>query len=89
MSTGNHNWIGSNFASNAGTGLVLRMMDTAQNGATLLDQVKAAFERDWRSRSTKSVQVHKDQQSKVGYLHQDKIHNGEKWEKEHNELFYL
>lgn len=89
MSTGNHNWVGSNFANNAGAGLVLRMTEAAQNGPTVLDQVKAAFERDWRSRSTKSLQVHRDQQGKVGHLRQDKIHDGEKREKEHNELFYL
>lgn len=89
LSTGNHNWVGSNFANNAGAGLVLRMTDGAQNGATVLDQVKAAFERDWRSRSTKSLQGHRDQQARVGHLHQDKIHIRDKEEKERNEPLYL
>lgn len=65
------------------------MAEAAQDGVTVLDQVKAAFERDWRSRSTKSLQVHREQQGKVGHLRQDKIHNGDKWGKERNELFYL
>lgn len=89
LSTGNHNWVGSNFANNAGAGLVLRMTDGAQNGGTILDQVKAAFERDWRSRSAKSLQGHRDPQGKLQHLHQDRIHIGGKEGKERNELLYL
>lgn len=89
LSTGNHNWVGSNFAKNAGAGLVLRMTGGTQNGMTVLDQVKAAFERDWRSRSTKSLQGHREQQGKFGHLHQDRIHIGDKEEKERNEPLYL
>lgn len=87
--TGSHNWVGSSFANNVGVGLVLRITDGAPNGATVLDQVKAAFERDWRSRFARSLQGRVDQQAKVSHLHQGKAHTGDKEEKERNEPLYL
>uniref|UniRef100_A0A3B5LZK6 Uncharacterized protein n=1 Tax=Xiphophorus couchianus TaxID=32473 RepID=A0A3B5LZK6_9TELE len=48
---GTHDWVGSDFAINAGVGLVVRMKDsTKDTGATILEHIKASFERDWRSR---------------------------------------
>ncbi|KAM3865435.1 LOW QUALITY PROTEIN: inactive phospholipase D5-like [Diretmus argenteus] len=55
---GNHAWVGSEFASNAGVGLVVRMKHSR---VTMLEQIKAAFERDWRSRYTKSLQGSKEE----------------------------
>ncbi|KAG8015132.1 Inactive phospholipase D5 [Nibea albiflora] len=72
---GNHDWVGSDFAINAGVGLVIKMKDNLQDRrATILDRVKAAFERDWRSRYAKSLQGNKDQQGKYRNLQQATIH---------------
>uniref|UniRef100_A0A8C6USK8 Uncharacterized protein n=1 Tax=Neogobius melanostomus TaxID=47308 RepID=A0A8C6USK8_9GOBI len=47
---GNHNWAGSDFAINVGVGLVLMLQNNLKNRArTILGQVRAAFDRDWRS----------------------------------------
>uniref|UniRef100_A0A673CD30 Uncharacterized protein n=1 Tax=Sphaeramia orbicularis TaxID=375764 RepID=A0A673CD30_9TELE len=55
------------FAINAGVGLVIQMKNSLKNsGVTILEQVKAAFERDWRSRYAKNLQGGKDQDGK-GY----------------------
>uniref|UniRef100_A0A4W6CAG2 Phospholipase D family member 5 n=1 Tax=Lates calcarifer TaxID=8187 RepID=A0A4W6CAG2_LATCA len=60
---GNHDWVGSDFAINAGVGLVLQMKNSfTDSRATIVEYVKAAFERDWRSRYAKSLQGSKDQQ---------------------------
>ncbi|KAK7930291.1 hypothetical protein WMY93_006686 [Mugilogobius chulae] len=54
---GNHNWVGSDFAINAGVGLVIMMQNNLNNkGRTILGQVRAAFDRDWRSRFAKNQQ---------------------------------
>ncbi|XP_028265446.1 inactive phospholipase D5 [Parambassis ranga] len=72
---GNQDWVGSDFAVNAGVGLVVRMNTGLKDrGVTVLDQVRAAFERDWRSRYAKSLQGDKDQQDKYRHSHQGKYH---------------
>uniref|UniRef100_A0A3Q3WLM8 PLD phosphodiesterase domain-containing protein n=1 Tax=Mola mola TaxID=94237 RepID=A0A3Q3WLM8_MOLML len=83
---GNHDFVGSDFAVNAGVGLVVKMKSSVQDtGATIVEQIKAAFERDWRSRYAKSLQGHRDQQGKFRNLHQAKVHTGNKEGKEWNE----
>lgn len=55
-STGNHDWVGSEFAVDAGVGLVVMTKSSPKDqGLTILDHVKAVFERDWSSRYTKSL----------------------------------
>ncbi|XP_053275133.1 inactive phospholipase D5 [Pleuronectes platessa] len=79
---GNHNWVGSDFAVNAGIGLVVQMKnDPKDRGVTILEQFKAVFERDWRSRYAKSLQGSKDPQSKYRSLRQEET----KETKEENE----
>ncbi|XP_053183095.1 inactive phospholipase D5 [Scomber japonicus] len=71
---GNHDWVGSDFAINAGVGLVVKMKNSlTDSGVSILQQVKAAFERDWRSRYAKNLQVTKDHDSKYRHL-QAKLH---------------
>ncbi|XP_074521488.1 inactive phospholipase D5 isoform X1 [Halichoeres trimaculatus] len=83
---GNHDWVGSDFARSAGVGLVVKMKNNfTERGVTILEQVKAAFERDWRSRYAKSLQGNKDQQGKYKYLQQNKIHMDTKEENKWND----
>ncbi|XP_070684417.1 inactive phospholipase D5 [Pempheris klunzingeri] len=71
---GNHDWVGSDFAFNAGIGLVVKMKNGIRDrGATILEHIKAAFERDWRSQYAKSLQGNKDQQGKYRNLQQTKM----------------
>ncbi|KAL1005857.1 hypothetical protein UPYG_G00064830 [Umbra pygmaea] len=52
---GNHAWVGSEFAYNAGTGLVIKQKEASrERRSTILDHVKAAFERDWHSHYAKT-----------------------------------
>lgn len=56
LSTGSHDWVGSDFAVNAGVGLVIKMQESLTDSrVTVLEHVKAAFDRDWRSRYAKSL----------------------------------
>lgn len=74
-STGNHDWVGSDFVINAGVGLVVKMKESPiDRGATVLENLKAAFERDWRSRYAKNSQKSKDQQAKYRNLQWSKNH---------------
>ncbi|XP_044046863.1 inactive phospholipase D5 isoform X2 [Siniperca chuatsi] len=80
---GNHDWVGSDFAINAGVGLVVKMKNNLkESGVTVLEHVKAAFERDWRSRYAKSLKGNKDQQGTYRNLQQAKIHMETKEENE-------
>uniref|UniRef100_A0A3B5PZ84 Phospholipase D family member 5 n=1 Tax=Xiphophorus maculatus TaxID=8083 RepID=A0A3B5PZ84_XIPMA len=82
---GTHDWVGSDFAINAGVGLVVRMKDsTKDTGATILEHIKASFERDWRSRYAKNLQKSKDQQGKYRLLQWSKSQWETKEEKEWN-----
>uniref|UniRef100_I3KRJ3 Phospholipase D family member 5 n=1 Tax=Oreochromis niloticus TaxID=8128 RepID=I3KRJ3_ORENI len=55
---GNHDWVGSDFAINAGVGLVVKMNGSSgDRGVTILEHVKATFERDWRSRYAQTQNV--------------------------------
>ncbi|XP_061084501.1 inactive phospholipase D5-like [Conger conger] len=57
---GSLDWLGNEFVYNAGVGLVLRQAEGQEDqGATVLGQVKALFERDWFSRYAKSLQPNK------------------------------
>ncbi|XP_037546192.1 inactive phospholipase D5 [Nematolebias whitei] len=72
---GNHDWVGSDFVINAGVGLVLKMKESPiDGGATVLENLKAAFERDWRSPYAKNPQKSKDQQAKYRNLQWSKNH---------------
>ncbi|XP_038146636.1 inactive phospholipase D5 isoform X1 [Cyprinodon tularosa] len=83
---GNHDWVGSDFAINAGVGLVVRMKDSAKDrGATILEHIKSSFERDWRSRYAKNQPRSKDQQGKYKLLQWSKNHWETKEEHEWNE----
>lgn len=89
MSTGNLDWVGSDFAINAGAGLVVQMENSPKDrGVTILEHIKAAFERDWRSRYAKSLQGGKDHQGKYRNLHV-KTHEETKEENRWNSLLSL
>uniref|UniRef100_A0AAY4EX18 PLD phosphodiesterase domain-containing protein n=2 Tax=Denticeps clupeoides TaxID=299321 RepID=A0AAY4EX18_9TELE len=54
---GNLDWVGNEFTFNAGNGLVIKSAEGKLEGRpTILDQVKAAFERDWFSHDAKRLQ---------------------------------
>uniref|UniRef100_A0A672GIS4 Uncharacterized protein n=1 Tax=Salarias fasciatus TaxID=181472 RepID=A0A672GIS4_SALFA len=61
MVTDSAAYIGVDFAYNAGVGLVVRMKDgPEERGETILQQLRAAFERDWGSRYAKTLPGSKD-----------------------------
>ncbi|XP_058496901.1 inactive phospholipase D5 isoform X2 [Solea solea] len=75
---GNHDWVGTDFAFNAGVGLVVQVKNTPVNReVTILDHVRAAFERDWTSRHANSLQGGKDQQGKYRGWQQEESHKDE------------
>ncbi|KAG7462979.1 hypothetical protein MATL_G00190480 [Megalops atlanticus] len=57
---GNFDWVGNEFAYNAGAGLVIsQVQGQEERNATVVEQVKAVFERDWYSHYTKTLQADK------------------------------
>ncbi|XP_067277726.1 inactive phospholipase D5 [Pseudorasbora parva] len=53
---GNSNWVGSEFVFNTGVGLVIKKCPEANDTATVVEQMKAVFERDWHSHYTKPLE---------------------------------
>ncbi|XP_029306333.1 inactive phospholipase D5-like isoform X2 [Cottoperca gobio] len=57
---GNLDWVGNEFTFNAGVGLVISQPEgVEERNSTVVEQLRAAFERDWFSRYTCSLQVNK------------------------------
>ncbi|KAM9364980.1 inactive phospholipase D5-like [Pholidichthys leucotaenia] len=57
---GNLDWVGNEFTFNAGAGLVINQPEgTEERNATVVEQLQAAFERDWFSHYTRSLQANK------------------------------
>ncbi|CAB1312777.1 unnamed protein product, partial [Coregonus sp. 'balchen'] len=57
---GNFDWVGNEFTFNAGAGMVISQAEgVKERNSTLVEQVRDAFERDWYSRHTKSLQANK------------------------------
>ncbi|RVE75719.1 hypothetical protein OJAV_G00001680 [Oryzias javanicus] len=83
---GNHDWVGSDFAINAGVGLVVKMSESPK-GVTVLEHIKAAFERDWRSKYAKNLQGGSSQQEKHRHLQMAKGFWEGQEEKKWNEPF--
>lgn len=58
--TGNLDWMGNEFIFNAGVGLVISQSDGVdKRNTTVVEQLRAAFERDWFSNYTRSLQANK------------------------------
>ncbi|XP_059929988.1 inactive phospholipase D5 [Gadus macrocephalus] len=54
---GNLDWVGNEFTFNAGAGLVISQQEGVdQRNSTVVEQLRDAFERDWSSRYTHSLQ---------------------------------
>ncbi|XP_074501390.1 inactive phospholipase D5 isoform X1 [Sebastes fasciatus] len=57
---GNLDWVGNEFTFNAGAGLVISQPEgIEERNSTVVEQLRAAFERDWFSRYTRSLQSNK------------------------------
>ncbi|KAM9803683.1 inactive phospholipase D5-like [Neosynchiropus ocellatus] len=57
---GNLDWIGNEFTFNAGAGLVISQPEgVEERNSTVVEQLRVAFERDWFSRYTLSLQANK------------------------------
>ncbi|XP_061645495.1 inactive phospholipase D5-like isoform X3 [Phyllopteryx taeniolatus] len=58
---GNLDWVGNEFTYNAGVGLVISLTEGVQEekNTTVVEQFRAAFERDWFSSYTRSLQANK------------------------------
>uniref|UniRef100_A0AAV2JJM7 PLD phosphodiesterase domain-containing protein n=1 Tax=Knipowitschia caucasica TaxID=637954 RepID=A0AAV2JJM7_KNICA len=57
---GNLDWVGNEFSHNAGAGLVISQSGDEDDGnSTVVDHVRMAFERDWFSLHTHSLQPNK------------------------------
>lgn len=57
---GNLDWVGNEFTYNAGAGLVISQPDDDdERNSTLVDHLRIAFERDWFSHHTRSLQAGK------------------------------
>ena len=58
--TGNLDWLGNEFTFNTGVGLVISQPEgIEERNYTVVEQLRAAFERDWFSRYTHSLQANK------------------------------
>ncbi|XP_077428284.1 inactive phospholipase D5 isoform X1 [Vanacampus margaritifer] len=64
---GSHNWVGNEFSNNGGVGLVVQMNNSR---GKIMEQMKAAFERDWTSPYSKSLLGNKDRYNKYKNLPQ-------------------
>ncbi|GAA6234605.1 inactive phospholipase D5-like isoform X1 [Lates japonicus] len=57
---GNLDWVGNEFTFNAGVGLVISQPEgVEERNSTVVEQLRAAFDRDWFSRYTRSLQANK------------------------------
>ncbi|XP_068183662.1 inactive phospholipase D5-like isoform X2 [Antennarius striatus] len=57
---GNLDWVGNEFTFNAGAGLVISHPEgPEERNSTVVEQLRATFERDWFSRYTRSLQANK------------------------------
>ncbi|XP_069394910.1 inactive phospholipase D5-like isoform X3 [Paralichthys olivaceus] len=57
---GNLDWVGNEFLFNAGAGLVISQPEGIEDrNSTVVEQLRAAFDRDWFSRHTRSLQANK------------------------------
>ncbi|XP_044069339.1 inactive phospholipase D5-like isoform X2 [Siniperca chuatsi] len=57
---GNLDWVGNEFSFNAGVGLVISQPEGIEDrNSTVVEQLRAAFERDWFSHYTRSLQANK------------------------------
>ncbi|XP_034008331.1 inactive phospholipase D5-like [Trematomus bernacchii] len=57
---GNLDWLGNEFTFNTGVGLVISQPEgIEERNSTVVEQLRAAFERDWFSRYTHSLQANK------------------------------
>uniref|UniRef100_A0A4W6F9B0 Phospholipase D family member 5 n=1 Tax=Lates calcarifer TaxID=8187 RepID=A0A4W6F9B0_LATCA len=57
---GNLDWVGNEFTFNAGAGLVISQPEgVEERNSTVVEQLRAAFDRDWFSRYTRSLQANK------------------------------
>ncbi|XP_034753574.1 inactive phospholipase D5-like isoform X1 [Etheostoma cragini] len=57
---GNLDWVGNEFSFNAGAGLVISQPEgIEERNSTVVEQLRAAFERDWFSSYTRSLQANK------------------------------
>lgn len=60
MYLGNLDWVGNEFIYNAGAGLVISQPEDAdERNSTVVEQLRLAFERDWFSHHTHSLQANK------------------------------
>ncbi|XP_072293172.1 inactive phospholipase D5-like [Eucyclogobius newberryi] len=61
MYLGNLDWVGNEFSYNAGAGLVISQPDDEDDrNSSVVDQLRMAFERDWFSHHTHSLQANKN-----------------------------
>ncbi|XP_062257033.1 inactive phospholipase D5-like isoform X2 [Platichthys flesus] len=57
---GNLDWVGNEFTYNAGAGLVISQPEGVEDrNSTVVEQLRAAFDRDWFSHHTRSLQANK------------------------------
>ncbi|XP_063730395.1 inactive phospholipase D5-like [Eleginops maclovinus] len=57
---GNLDWLGNEFTFNTGVGLVISQPEgIEERNSTVVEQLRVAFERDWFSRYTRSLQANK------------------------------